>query len=81
MAKVGRIGKIGKGKRDMSAKEDFAKEEDRLEILTNAKTIAVVGLSSHPDRPIYQVAEYLQSKGCARRAIGLYPSIPIARRF
>jgi uncharacterized protein len=32
-------------------------------ILGDAKTVAVVGLSSNPDRPSYEVAEYLQSKG------------------
>jgi uncharacterized protein len=32
-------------------------------ILREAKTIAVVGLSSSPDRPSYGVSEYLQGKG------------------
>lgn len=32
-------------------------------LLTNAKTIAVVGLSSKPERASYQVAAYLQHHG------------------
>ena len=32
-------------------------------ILGDARTIAVVGLSSNPERPSYEIAEYLQSKG------------------
>ena len=32
-------------------------------ILGDARTIAVVGLSSDPDRPSHEIAEYLQSKG------------------
>lgn len=32
-------------------------------ILGDAETIAVVGLSSRPDRPSYDVAAFLQSKG------------------
>ena len=34
-----------------------------LELLKQAKTIAVVGLSDDPGRPSYQVSSYLQSKG------------------
>lgn len=33
------------------------------EILTTAKTVAVVGLSDKPDRDSYRVAEYLQRAG------------------
>lgn len=33
------------------------------EILTNYRTIAVVGLSSEPDRPAYSIARYLKKKG------------------
>lgn len=32
-------------------------------ILGEARTVAVVGLSSNPSRPSYEIAEYLQSKG------------------
>ena len=32
-------------------------------ILTNSKTIAVVGLSDNPDRPSYGVAKYMQQHG------------------
>jgi uncharacterized protein len=34
-----------------------------LDILKKYKTIAVVGLSSNPARPSYEVSEYLQSAG------------------
>jgi predicted CoA-binding protein len=34
-----------------------------LEILRFARTVAVVGLSSHPWRPSYEIAEYLQEQG------------------
>ena len=33
------------------------------EIFSRATTIAVVGLSSNPDRPSYEVAAYLQAQG------------------
>jgi len=33
-------------------------------LLGDARTVAIVGLSSRPDRPSFEVAEYLQSKGC-----------------
>jgi predicted CoA-binding protein len=32
-------------------------------VLSEAKTIAVVGLSSNPSKPSYQVAQYLQERG------------------
>jgi predicted CoA-binding protein len=37
--------------------------EEIDEILDSSKVIAVVGLSSNPDRPSYVVANYLKSKG------------------
>ena len=43
------------------------------EILRQAKTIAIVGLSDNPDRPSYEVAEYLQEKGY--RIIPVNPTI------
>jgi predicted CoA-binding protein len=38
-------------------------EEDVKKILSNFKTIAVVGISPKEDRPSYTVAAYLKSKG------------------
>lgn len=44
--------------------EGIANSDDQLRrILTGAKTIAVVGLSSNPQRPGYAVPAYLQSVG------------------
>jgi len=39
------------------------KEEDIKKILSNSKTVAVVGISPKEDRPSYIVASYLKSKG------------------
>ena len=39
------------------------KEEDIKKILSNFKTVAVVGISPKEDRPSYIVASYLKSKG------------------
>ena len=48
----------------MSDRESYRPSDAELRsILGEAKTIAVVGLSSNPDRPSYGVAEYLQGKG------------------
>src|SRR5512136_2168643 len=38
-------------------------ERDIKEILSNFKTVAVVGISPKEDRPSYIVASYLKSKG------------------
>jgi predicted CoA-binding protein len=44
--------------------ENLAKSSDPIgDLLRNAKTIAVVGLSSNPQRPSHEVASYLQSVG------------------
>jgi uncharacterized protein len=54
--------------------EDHA---DRItEVLKNAKTIAVVGLSPSPLRPSYGVAAYMQSQGY--RIIPVNPTITAA---
>jgi len=37
--------------------------DDLKEILTTARTIAVVGLSDRPERPSYEVAAYLKDEG------------------
>jgi predicted CoA-binding protein len=48
--------------------------EDRvLDLLRNARTIAVVGLSDDPARPSYGVAEYLQGKGY--RVVPIHPKL------
>jgi predicted CoA-binding protein len=48
----------------MTSSEVRAPSDDELRsILENAKTIAVVGLSSNPDRYSFEVAGYLKSKG------------------
>ena len=41
----------------------ITKDQDIKQLLKTAKTIAVVGLSPDPERPSYEVASYLQSKG------------------
>ena len=38
-------------------------ENEIKKILSNSKTIAVIGISPKEDRPSYRVASYLQSKG------------------
>ena len=39
------------------------REEDIKKILSDSKTVAVVGISPNEDRPSYIVASYLKSKG------------------
>lgn len=43
-----------------------------LELLRDARTIAIVGLSAHEDRPSHEVAAYLQAQGY--RIIPVNPS-------
>jgi len=47
--------------------------DDLRKILTTSKTIAVVGLSNKPDRPSYDVANYLKEHGY--RIIPVNPTI------
>jgi len=39
------------------------KDEEIQDILSNCKTVAIVGISPKEDRPSYMVASYLKSKG------------------
>jgi predicted CoA-binding protein len=48
-------------------------DQEIAELLSTARTIAVVGLSGNPDRPSFGVAQYLQSKGY--RIIPVNPTI------
>jgi uncharacterized protein len=48
---------------DQQVTQYVPSDSELRSILGEAKTIAVVGLSSNPDRPSYGVAEYLQGKG------------------
>ncbi|MBA3510712.1 CoA-binding protein [Sphingomonas sp.] len=41
----------------------LTRAEDIAELLTNARTIALVGASDRPDRPSYGVMKFLQSHG------------------
>lgn len=47
--------------------------EEGGQILTTVKTIAVVGLSNNPDRPSYEIADYMQKAGY--RIIPVNPTI------
>lgn len=47
--------------------------DEMREILTMARTIAVVGLSDNPERPAYEVASYLKDQGY--RIIPVNPTI------
>jgi len=41
----------------------LTRDEDIVELLTSARTIAMVGASDRPDRPSYGVMRFLQSHG------------------
>src|SRR3972149_2205448 len=47
----------------LSNEERTMMDEEIKKILSNFKTVAVVGISPKEDRPSYIVASYLQSKG------------------
>ncbi len=48
-------------------------DEDIAEILNKYRKIAMVGLSNNPDKPSYQVAEYLKANGY--RVIPVNPAV------
>ena len=48
-------------------------DEEIAELLTNARTIAMIGASDRPDRPSYGVMKFLQSRGY--RVIPVNPTI------
>jgi predicted CoA-binding protein len=48
-------------------------EEIVTTVLQQAKVVAVVGLSSNPERPSYGVAKFLQERGC--RIIPVNPQV------
>ena len=48
-------------------------DEDIAELLTNTRTIAMIGASDRPDRPSYEVMAFLQSRGY--RVIPVNPQI------
>jgi predicted CoA-binding protein len=54
-------------------------DEDLRQLLLDAKTIAVVGLSANPDRPSNQVAWYLNHQGY--RLFGVNPRCPVPEVF
>ncbi|MGI0071363.1 MAG: CoA-binding protein [Thermoplasmata archaeon] len=45
------------------------------DVLTRARTVAIVGLSDKPDRDSNEVARYLQSRGY--RVIPINPAVPV----
>jgi len=51
----------------------LTRDEDISELLTNARTIAMVGASDRPDRPSYGVMKFLQAHGY--RVIPVNPQI------
>jgi len=52
---------------------DNASPEEVRQLLTTARTVAVVGLSDKPDRDSYRVAAYLQQQGY--RIIPVNPAV------
>lgn len=51
----------------------LTRDEDIAELLTNARTIAVVGASDRPSRPSYGVMKFLQEQGY--RTLPINPQI------
>jgi predicted CoA-binding protein len=51
----------------------LTRDEDIRELLTSARTIAMVGASDRPDRPSYRVMQFLQEQGY--RVIPVNPQI------
>ena len=51
----------------------LTRDEDIAELLTNARTIAVIGASDRPERPSYGVMKALQDHGY--RVLPVYPQI------
>src|SRR5688572_20869893 len=51
----------------------LTRDKDIYDLLANARTIAMVGASDRPDRPSYQVMEFLQQHGY--RVIPVNPQI------
>ena len=51
----------------------LTRDEDITELLTNARTIAMVGASDRPDRPSHGVMKFLQNRGY--RVIPVNPQI------
>ena len=41
----------------------LTKDEDIAELLSSARTIAMVGASDNPDRPAYRIMKFLQDQG------------------
>jgi uncharacterized protein len=51
----------------------LSRDEDIAELLTNARTIAMIGASDRPERPSYGVMKFLQDRGY--RVIPVNPQI------
>jgi predicted CoA-binding protein len=48
---------------DRETKMPLTKDEDIAELLSSARTIAMVGASDNPDRPAYRIMKFLQDQG------------------
>jgi predicted CoA-binding protein len=49
----------------------YGTDELVIDLLSNAHTFAVVGLGTDPDKAVYRVAQFLQSKG--KRIVPVHP--------